>query len=91
MGKAARRVQRAERRVEVPEGMVEPLAVRRMKPEQRTEWLRLVEVGREVAELEERAREEVAAARRLGVSWSVIGSALGITGEGARRRFGDVS
>jgi hypothetical protein len=48
----------------------------------------LMGVGLQVAELEDRLGQLVDQARELGVSWSLIGSATGLTGEGARQRYG---
>lgn len=51
--------------------------------------LRLLgEVGDRRRALAAELEGAVLAARRSGLSWSVIGSAVGVTGEGLRRRFG---
>jgi hypothetical protein len=39
-------------------------------------------------QVEEKVRADVAAAREHGAPWSLIGDALGVTGEAARQRYG---
>ena len=48
----------------------------------------LQRVGAAMAALQVEARELVAEARELGVSWDLLGWSLGVTGEGARKRYG---
>jgi hypothetical protein len=48
----------------------------------------LVVDGRELEQLQRRVRARVDHARGLGVSWGVVGLALGISAEGARSRYG---
>lgn len=47
--------------------------------------------ARRVSIAEARLAESVALARASGVSWAALGQEFGITGEGARRRWGQVA
>lgn len=68
--------------------MVVPVSLRKMSEEGRESYVTLQRVGLQLAHLEDHVRVElVPAARAAGISWSVIGAALGITGEGARKRY----
>jgi hypothetical protein len=68
--------------------VVQPVSLRRMSAEARDTYLLLQRVGHQIAHLEQHAATDlVPAARDAGLSWSVIGAALGITGEGARKRY----
>ena len=49
---------------------------------------RLVRRAHEVEVAQSMLAAEVRRGRNLGLSWSEIGRALGLTGEGARRRYG---
>ena len=51
-------------------------------------WLQQKSVQADVLEREIEA--SIPSARQHGLSWSAIGAALGVTGEGARQRYGDV-
>lgn len=48
----------------------------------------LVEVGGRRRALAAELEGAVLAGRRAGLSWAVMGAAVGVTGEGLRRRFG---
>jgi hypothetical protein len=49
---------------------------------------RIVAAAENVTASEDQLRQEVAAARAAGESWSVIGIALGVTRQAAYQRFG---
>lgn len=69
---------------------VVPVSARRLRGEPLQVYAELMRLGLSVAELEARARDQlVPAAREAGLSWALIGSALGLTGEGARLRYSD--
>lgn len=51
----------------------------------------LMGLGVKVAQLEDSIGESVHELRSLGVSWNLIGVAVGLTGEGARQRYGSES
>lgn len=51
-------------------------------------WLQRTRIDLDM--LEAKIEQAIPHARGLGLSWSTIGSALGMTGEGARQRFGDL-
>jgi hypothetical protein len=71
-------------------GAVLPASARRLKGEALEAYAVLMREGLEVAEREQRIQYLlVPAARSLGVSWSLIGAAVGMTSEGARLRYGD--
>lgn len=72
---------------DLTDALVLPDSVRKLDATARAVWRGMV-----VARLEElRARAELdelaGRARELGVPWSAIGAAIGVTAEGARRRF----
>lgn len=48
----------------------------------------VVQADRDLKVAELRLRNQVAVARRVGHSWAVIGSSLGISHQAARQRFG---
>lgn len=97
--KASRRVSkelRADHR-ELGEGIVyadadgtiiEPQAVRRLGPEARSQYRHLSQLSREREGIENEIRALVLGMRSHGISWSVIGLAIGTTGEAARKRYG---
>lgn len=68
-----------------------PRSARRLDEEQMLTVNELQSIGQQIAFLERQADEVAALARRDGVSWSLIGFCLGITGEAARRRYGDAA
>lgn len=89
MGKRARLDRRAGTTVPAVNQPVEPLAARRLDPRAREVYGQVATAGQSLAELEDEIRDLVVPrARAAGLSWSLIGAALGITGEGARRRYG---
>jgi hypothetical protein len=67
-----------------------PRAVARLGADQRAalDWLSLV--AAEMERLQDQLSDKVAAARSQGVSWAVIGQAVGTSGEAARQRWGSV-
>lgn len=72
-------------------GLVAPRSVRHLTDAQRAPVTDLVRVAEQWEHLHRHAVEAVTEARSRGVSWAVIGWALGLTGEGARLRYaGDV-
>lgn len=66
----------------------EPAAYRRLSPEQQVYVASVQEHGAALVEMQERLDELVAEARSADVSWHLIGWSLGMTGEGARQRWG---
>jgi hypothetical protein len=77
--------------VRTPEGRaaVLPQSARRLGGEALEAYADLFRVGVQIAQLEDEAHELVGQARELGVSWALIGAAVGLTSEGARQRYGD--
>lgn len=69
--------------------VVLPASARRLDPEQLGTVRDLQRVGLQIATLEGQAEELAREARELGVSWSLIGFALGLTGEATRRRYSE--
>lgn len=67
--------------------VVRPRSFSRLDPQARSVMLDLEGVGHHLRIVDRDARELVAEARALGVSWALIGAALSMTGEGARRRY----
>jgi hypothetical protein len=65
-----------------------PNTVRRMPEDARASVMAVLRTGSEVQQLLERLDELVDQAREHGASWSVIGWAVGMSGEGARLRWG---
>ena len=49
---------------------------------------KIVAATKQVEEAERRLRQAVDDARQAGDSWTIIGAALGITRQGAQKRFG---
>ena len=49
---------------------------------------KIVAANKQVEEAERRLRQAVDDARQAGDSWTIIGAALGITRQGAQKRFG---
>lgn len=68
--------------------VVVPRSIKNMSRLQREPFADLQRVGDQLEQLENQARELAEECRRAGVSWSAVGFALGITGEGARLRYG---
>lgn len=65
-----------------------PRAVARLGSDQRVALDRLAQVASEIERRQDELTAKVAAARAQGVSWAVIGHAVGTTGEAARQRWG---
>ena len=66
-----------------------PRSASRLSGEALETYATMMKAGFMLREMEDDVREMVLEARQLGVSWALIGSALGLTGEGVRRRYGD--
>lgn len=66
----------------------EPATLRRLGPAQRDDVELLQEHGLALVRMQQHLDELVERARDSGVSWNLIGWSLGITGEGARQRWG---
>ena len=65
-----------------------PASYRRLSDAQRRTFARLQDHAEQLAAMDQHMRELVADARNAGVSWGLIGWSLGMTGEGARQRYG---
>ena len=65
-----------------------PRAVARLGADQRAALDRLAQTAVEIQRQQDDLAAKVAAARSHGVSWAVIGHAVGTTGEAARQRWG---
>ena len=65
-----------------------PTSYRRLSDVQRRTFARLQDHAEQLAAMDQHMRELVADARDAGVSWGLIGWSLGMTGEGARQRYG---
>lgn len=66
----------------------DPVALGRLTRSQRAIVDELADHGLEISEMQAHMRAMVTDARDQGLSWNVIGWALGLTGEGARRAYG---
>lgn len=66
-----------------------PNSARRLDEEGLMTVRELQSIGHQLAILEGQAETVAAECRASGVSWSLIGWCLGLTGEAARRRYGD--
>lgn len=78
--------------VRTPSGSaaIVPRSIRRLGGESLEIFADLQHAALLIQQTERDIVELVPAARAFGVSWSAIGAALGITGEGARTRFAPV-
>lgn len=65
-----------------------PRAVARLGGDQRAALDRVSEAAGALQRAQDDLRARVVAARSYGVSWAVIGHAVGTTGEAARQRWG---
>lgn len=65
-----------------------PFAARRLKGEALDVFTTMQRGGIIISEIEHDLHHMAHEARELGLSWSLIGAAVGLTGEGARRRYG---
>jgi hypothetical protein len=76
--------------VRTPEGLAAmlPRSAERLDPMQMEMVRDLQRVGFAIRELEERFDALARETRDAGVSWSLIGFCLGLTGEAARLRYG---
>ena len=72
-----------------PEGRpaVLPKSARRLSGDALEVYADLMGLGIQVAQLEDTMGELARDARRLGVSWALIGAAVGLTGPGAQKRY----
>ncbi len=68
---------------------VRPRAWDRLGPEGQAVLSGLQHIAGEMSQLQAHVELHVQDARELGASWDVIGWSLGVTGEGARQRYGD--
>lgn len=69
-------------------GVLLPSSLRNMTEEHQALYMTALRFGLQLQHLEMHLRDElVPELRSAGVSWSAIGAALGITGEGARKRY----
>ena len=65
-----------------------PFAFGRLDKVQRGVVVTLVDAARQAEAAEKRLDGWVVRARSHGISWSLIGTLCGLTGEGARKRWG---
>lgn len=75
-----------------PEGraVFVPVSVqRRLKGEALEVYAEYSRVALEIDKLERELDRLVPQARAVGLSWALLGSPIGLTGEGARLRYGD--
>lgn len=98
--KASRRVGRELRadHEELGEGIVyattagpayiEPEAVRRLGESARSQFRHLCDLALERQALEREIRHAILGMRSQGISWAVIGAAVGTSGQAARKRYG---
>lgn len=66
-----------------------PRSARRLDEDQTLTLRELQSLGSQIAILEQQSHEVAREARDAGISWSLIGWALGLTGEAARLRYSD--
>lgn len=64
-----------------------PFAARRLKGEALDVFTALQHGGLIISEIEHDLHHMAHEGRELGLSWSLIGAAVGLTAEGARRRY----
>lgn len=67
-----------------------PVSARRLPADVKTDLADVMRAAARINEAVQVLDELVIDLRDRGVSWSVIGWTLGMTGEGARQRFGNV-
>jgi hypothetical protein len=67
---------------------LEPRALARLGEEARLSVLEVRRAAEQLEAAEARRALAVGSARAYGASWDLIGWALGVTGEGARQRWG---
>lgn len=76
-------------RYEEGRAAVVPVSVRRLDPEGRQAVRRVQETAARIHELQDELERLVLEGREeFGLSWNVVGWAIGTTGENARRRWG---
>lgn len=77
--------------VKTPAGQatVLPASARRLSGDALETYADLMKRALQVAELEHEMGRLADELRGYGVSWNLIGHAVGLTGEGARGRYGD--
>lgn len=66
-----------------------PSSAGRLTPAQHDLLSEMQHTALDVAELQAALRDVVWQARRAGVSWALVGWSVGLTGEGARTRYGE--
>lgn len=66
-----------------------PASARRLSGDALETYADLMKIALQVGELEDRMARMADELREYGVSWNLIGTAVGLTGEGARGRYGD--
>jgi hypothetical protein len=64
-----------------------PKSARRLSGDALEVYADLLAIGVKVSQLEDEMTELATDLRRLGVSWALIGSAVGLTGSGAQKRY----
>lgn len=76
--------------VRTPEGQATllPLSARRLSGDALETYAEVMKTALQVDELEGRIARMVDELRGYGVSWNLVGHAVGLTGEGARTRYG---
>lgn len=76
--------------VRTPEGQATmlPLSARRLSGDALETYADVMKKALQVDELEREIARLVDELRGYGVSWSLVGHAVGLTGEGARTRYG---
>lgn len=72
-----------------PEGraFMLPKSARRLSGDALEVYAELMAIGVQVSQLEDQMTELSGDLRKLGVSWALIGSAVGLTGAGAQKRY----
>jgi hypothetical protein len=75
--------------IRTPEGRaaVLPTSARRLRGDALEAYAELMALGVQVAELEDRMTKLADESREYGVSWALIGAAVGLTGAGAQKRY----
>ena len=68
-----------------------PRALQRLTPQARNTLAAVQNLAATLLSLEEHLDRHVVELRQEGASWQVIGWALGVTGEGARKRWGEMA
>lgn len=69
-------------------GFILPTSAKRLEGEPLEVFAQMQRRGALLQKLEAELDDLAVAAREVGLSWSLIGAAVGLTAEGARRRYG---